>query len=143
MRAELKSLSSVDVDLRTYAPPEDAFCVEVTAEVGALGEKGADMFQFEVCSPEWLQRELQSETIVSGRHRLFMSRFSYDALEAYVLKRVRQAEGPDGHPWRRSSRGGATGSSKITKPEECPLSTPCGRANIPMASRQRSEVRDG
>jgi hypothetical protein len=95
MRAELKSLSSVDVDLRAYAPPDDAFCVGVTAEVGALGEEGADVFQFEVCSPEWLATELQSRSIVSGRHRLFMSRFSYDALEAYVLKRVAQAEGPD------------------------------------------------
>lgn len=95
MRAELKSLSSVDVDLRTYAPSDDDFCVGVTAEIGALGEEGADLFEFQVCSPEWLQTELHSTAVVSGRHRLFMGRFSYDALEAYVLKRVRQAEGPD------------------------------------------------
>ncbi len=95
MRAELKSLSSVDVDLRAYAPPDDAFFVWVTAEVGILGEDGADMFQFEVCSREWLATQLQSESIVSGRHRLFMSHFSYDALEAYVTKRVAEAEGPD------------------------------------------------
>jgi hypothetical protein len=95
MRAELKSLSSVDVELRTYAPPDESFCIQVTAEIGALGGKGADMFQFEVCSPAWLERELQSNTVISGRHRLFMSSFSYNALEAYVVKRVQQAEGPD------------------------------------------------
>lgn len=95
MRAELKSLSSVDVDLRTYVPPSDAFCFSVTAEVGALGGEGADLFQFKVCSPEWLERMLQSDSIVSGRHHFFMNSFNYDALEAYVLKRVRQAEGPD------------------------------------------------
>jgi hypothetical protein len=95
MRAELKLLSSVDVELRTYAPPDESFCIQVTAEIGALGGRGAEIFLFEVCSPAWLERELQSDTVISGRRRLFMSSFSYDILEAYVLKRVRQAEGPD------------------------------------------------
>ncbi|MCG6120233.1 MAG: immunity 8 family protein [Blastomonas sp.] len=95
MRAELKSLSSVDVDLETYRPHDEAFCIEVTAEIGPLGEIGAEMFQFRVCSPGWLAKELESDAIVSGRHRFFMSQFRYDALEAYVLKRVRQAEGSD------------------------------------------------
>ena len=95
MRAELKSLSSLDVVLETYAPPDDAFCIGVVADVGPLGERGAEMFQFEVCSPAWLEKELQSDNVVLGRHRLFMSNFSYNALETYVLKRVQQAEGPD------------------------------------------------
>ena len=95
MRAELKSLSSVDVDLATYAPQDEAFCIEVTAEIGPLGESGAEMFQFQVCSPGWLSLKLESDAIVSGRHRFFMSRYNYEALEAYVLKRVRQAEGAD------------------------------------------------
>lgn len=95
MRAELKSLSSVDVDLATYAPHDEAFCIAVTAEIGAIGEIGADMFQFQVCSPGWLSKELETDLIVSGRHRFFMSQYNYEALEAYVLKRVRQAEGAD------------------------------------------------
>jgi hypothetical protein len=95
MRAELKALTSVDVDLRSYIPPDDAFCLAVTAEIGALGERGADNFQFDVCSPSWLEEALQADAVVSGRHKLFMSRYNYDALERYVLKRVHQAEGPD------------------------------------------------
>ena len=95
MRAELRSLYSVDVDIRTYIPAEDAFCIGVTAEIGAVGEKGADNFEIEVCSPKWLDAALRDEAVVSGRHRLFMSGFNYGALEAYVLKRVQQAEGPD------------------------------------------------
>lgn len=95
MRAELRSLNSVHVDLKAYVPDDAAFCIQVTAEVGPLGGEGAELFQFEVCSPEWLEIRLQSDSIVSGRHRFFMAGFNYDILEAYVLKRVRQAEGPD------------------------------------------------
>lgn len=95
MRAKLKSLSSLDVDLATFAPDDEAFCIAVIAEIGPLGESGAEIFQFQVCSPGWLSIELESDAIVSGRHRFFMKRYNYDALEAYVMKRVRQAEGAD------------------------------------------------
>ena len=95
MRAELKSLDSVDVDLRSYVPEHEAFCVTVIARIGAVGDVGADNFNFDVCSPQWLATEFASFDVVSGRHKLFMSNFNFDALEAYVTKRVRQAEGPD------------------------------------------------
>jgi hypothetical protein len=95
MRAELKALESVDVDLRSYVPEEEAFCISVTAKIGAIGEAGADNFDFDVCSPQWLEVALQGEKVISGRHKLFMTGFSLAALEAYVTKRVRQAEGLD------------------------------------------------
>ena len=95
MRAELRALGSVDVDLRSYVPEEEAFCITVTAEIGAVGEAGADNFDFDVCSPQWLEAALQNDMVVSGRHKLFMSGFNLAALEAYVAKRVRQADGPD------------------------------------------------
>lgn len=55
MRAELRALASVDVDLRSYIPEEEAFCITITAEIGAVGEAGADNFDFEVCYPQWLE----------------------------------------------------------------------------------------
>jgi len=33
--------------------------------------------------------------MVSGRFRLFMARFDYDAVERYVAKRIAQATGAD------------------------------------------------
>jgi hypothetical protein len=95
MRAELKSLDSLDVDLRSHVPDDEDFCISVTAQIGTIGGHGADCFDFEVCSPKWLELALETDTVVSGRHKLFMSTFSYEALEAYVVKRVHQAEGPD------------------------------------------------
>jgi hypothetical protein len=95
MRAELKALDSVDVDLRSYVPEDEAFCISITAHIGAVGESGVDAFRFDVCSPQWLEAALQTDAVISGRHTLFMDGFRLGALEAYVVKRVRQAEGPD------------------------------------------------
>ncbi len=95
MRAELRALNCVHEDLRTYFPADEAFCITVTAEIGRLGGQGADNFDFDVCSPQWLEAALETDKVVSGRHKLFMIGFDLSALEAYVVKRVRQAEGPD------------------------------------------------
>lgn len=95
MRAELRALESVDADLRSYRPEAEAFCITVTAEIGAVGETGANNFNFDVCSPQWLEAALESDEVISGRHKLFMAGFYLARLEAYVVKRVRQAEGPN------------------------------------------------
>ena len=62
-------------------------------QIGELGGEGSDNFEIEVCSPQWLERPVDRDKVVSGRNRLFMDGFNFDALESYVLKRVRQAEG--------------------------------------------------
>ncbi|WP_344695307.1 Imm8 family immunity protein [Sphingomonas rosea] len=95
MRAELKGIHSVDAELESYVPDNDAFCVLVTAQIGTLGSKEADNFNFYVCSPQWLSLQLETDKVVSGRHHFFMSEFDLASLEAYVVKRVRQAEGAD------------------------------------------------
>jgi hypothetical protein len=95
MKAELRSLSSLDVDLRSYVPDEEAFCITVTAQIAPVGQTAAEAFDFDVCSPRWLEACLKSESVISGRHTLFMSDFNLEVLESYILKRVHQAEGSD------------------------------------------------
>ena len=95
MRAELKAMHSIDADLRSYVPKDEAFCITVTAEIGAVGKPGADNFNFDVCSPQWLEAALETDEVISGRGKLLMTGFRLATLEAYVIKRVRQAEGPD------------------------------------------------
>lgn len=93
MRAELRSLDYFESDL--CSSDEDAFCVTVTATIGAVGGHGGDNFDFEVCSPSWLRAELEPDQVVSGQYRLIMAEFDLPTLERFVAKRVGQTEGPD------------------------------------------------
>lgn len=95
MRAELKSLTGTSVDLPSYRPEAEAFCIEVTAAVGTAEKTGADNFDFSVCSPEWLLSQLEEARIVSARRVLFMDGFNYETLEAFVRRKVEQVQGPD------------------------------------------------
>jgi len=95
LRAELKALDSPDVDLESYVPQREAFCVAVTAHIGPVGEAGAELFNFDVCSPQWLEQLLLTDTVISGRHMLFMDGFRLRDLEAYIAKKASQADGPN------------------------------------------------
>lgn len=95
MEAELRTLFSTDVDdLRSYAPGE-VFHVSLRALIGPRGAPGEESFDFDVCSPAWLGAEVEQHRLVSGRFRLFMADFDYDAIERYVLNRIAQAVGAD------------------------------------------------
>ncbi len=86
---------SIDVDdLRVYSPG-DTFCVSLRALIGASGLPGEELFDFDVCSPAWLAVEVERDVVVSGRFRLFMARFNYEAVERYVAKRIAEATGAD------------------------------------------------
>ncbi|MDP4574803.1 Imm8 family immunity protein [Qipengyuania sp. G39] len=93
MRAELRSLDYFESDLSSFE--EEAFCVNVIATIGAVGERGGDDFTFEVCSPAWLRSALETDEVVSGQYRLIMAEFDFPALERFVAKRVGQTEGSD------------------------------------------------
>ena len=93
MRAELRSLDYFESDLSSFEG--EAFCVIVTATIGAFGERGGDDFTFEVCSPAWLRSALKTDEVVSGQYRLIMAEFDFPALERFVAKRAGQTEGPD------------------------------------------------
>ena len=93
MRAELRSLDYFEADLESFEG--EAFHITVTATIGPVGEQGADNFDFDVCSPEWLRVQLESDHVVSGRYMLIMADFDLPTLQRFVEKRVRQAEGSD------------------------------------------------
>jgi hypothetical protein len=76
MQAELNGLYTITHDdLREVRPENAAFCIDVRALVGAVGTGGEESFGFEVCSPLWLEQELESDHVVSGRYRLIMKDF--------------------------------------------------------------------
>src|SRR6266545_838987 len=82
MRAELKRLHSPDVfDLRTFVPMDpERFSLFVQAMVGPAGEDSAESFDLIVCTPGWLQQQVESSGPVLGLHHLVVVRYDYDDL---------------------------------------------------------------
>ena len=96
VQPELRSLTGQwDEDLDELKPVSGSFSHTLRAEIGARGEKGSDAFEFDVCSPEWLENELSSHPIIPGGARLITNRFDPGAVEDYVRKRLLHANGPD------------------------------------------------
>jgi len=94
MEAELRSLSTQDGEFLANVRADDgAFCITVRAEIGSRGSRGADLFDFDVCSPSWLDAELDRYKTLPGGKRLFMREFNANAVEEYVRKRILHATG--------------------------------------------------
>jgi hypothetical protein len=100
IRAELRFLSSTgNADpLETYRP-EPPFGFGIHAIVGPLGSLGEESFGFMVCTPDWFASEhlRVRNSVVSGRHFIFVSEFNYPALEKFVRDYCASCEGES---WR-------------------------------------------
>nr|WP_082049244.1 Imm8 family immunity protein [Sphingomonas melonis] len=96
MIAELRALLTLEHEpLESIRPRGDAFCVSIRALVGPAGAPGEESFDFNVCSPAWLDQELNSHAIVEGRLLLIARSFDPQRIEDYVRKRIAQASGDD------------------------------------------------
>lgn len=96
LQPELRSLTGrLGEDLDQLRPVCGSFCHALRAEVGVKGEEGADGFEFYVCSPEWLQMELENNSLLPGRSRLIANRFEPQAVKQYVITQLHHAKGAD------------------------------------------------
>ena len=94
VRASLRRLHSPDAwDLKTFQPDDPLdFCILVQAMLGPVDGPGEDSFNFVLCTPQWIARELERDDIVWGRARLIVSHYSYQALETTVLTLCQRTE---------------------------------------------------
>lgn len=96
MNAELRALLTIQHDpIDAVKPPSDAFCVSLRALIGVAGSQGEESFDFDVCSPAWLDAELEHHAIISGRFLLIVRNFDPRRIEEYVRKRIAQASGDE------------------------------------------------
>lgn len=92
MRVEIKDIDSTDIeDLKNYRPTGE-FYFHVDIDVGAQNEKGSELFQVKVCSPEWLKNN-RADDVVNGRGMMIMNEFHFEKFENFIQKTMGIIEG--------------------------------------------------
>ena len=97
VRASLRRLYSPDApDLRSFTPSDPSdFGILVQAMIGPTNAEGEESFDFVLCTPHWIARELQTRDHRWGRATLVVSRYAYETLERAVVALCGRAEGND------------------------------------------------
>jgi hypothetical protein len=97
MLSEVKSIMCVDIfDLENYRPDDyENFSFVLTITVGIAGKEGGDLFDIDVCTPQWLL-ENQGDGFVLGKGKLIV--FKCDM--KFILGRIKRLfEGQSGNDW--------------------------------------------
>lgn len=95
MRAEIKSLYSLDIDdLSKYNPSDpESFYFLLRLIAGPESEVGEESFDIQVCTPKWLLENHKVEEIIIGRHYLIVMEYNYDRLFRFISKFCSSCEG--------------------------------------------------
>lgn len=96
MRAQLKHLHSPDIDLENYWPENEAnFGFLLEASIGIEGSDGGDIFQFMVCTPEWLKIKYSEQKSVWGSNKLIVFGYDFDVIRTEIIRYVECCTGED------------------------------------------------
>jgi hypothetical protein len=100
MQAELKSLSSSDIDERVYWPDdEDMFGFTLDATIGPKGEDAGSIFQFFVCTPKWITTKMIKRNFgdigVFGREMIIVTEYDFASIRAMIADLCSKTTGRD------------------------------------------------
>lgn len=97
IKAALRRLHSPDVwDLGSHAPDDpDRFSILVQAMIGPEGGPGEESFDFVICTPALLAKDLETRRYQFGRHYLFVNRYDPELIEQVLHELCESASGPD------------------------------------------------
>lgn len=96
MKPELKGMwvDSSEYTLENFQPEnEDVFFLLINLKIGPSDEAGADYFQFQVCTPEWLCKNQWSPEWM--RHVLLVRVYNHKEIISEVSKRIEMCDGKD------------------------------------------------
>jgi Immunity protein 8 len=93
--AEVKKIHTVEMDdLESHVPENlEKFCVSVRAMVGPRGGDGEDSFDINVCSPKWLEEQVERHGFVLGRHYLFVPEYDPAKIRKIITKHIERFTG--------------------------------------------------
>lgn len=89
MKAELKSLTSVDIDELTYWPDDEAmFAFNVDAAIGPDTDDSSNSFCFFVCTPNWILSKAINRDFgdfgVFGKHMIVVTEYDWDKIRQLI-----------------------------------------------------------
>ncbi len=93
MKAEIRHFSMAGGELSEYWPEDTGnFRIGLDATVGPVGERGAEIFSFRVCTPKWFAKN-KSENPTFARHTIFVNEYDEEAILNLVRDLVASASG--------------------------------------------------
>jgi hypothetical protein len=96
MQSKLKKIHSPDIDLANYWPEDDTnFGFLLEASIGPRDSDGADIFQFMVCSPDWIKKTKHASKLVWGQHMLIAIEYDLPAILTELERRIEMTTGSD------------------------------------------------
>lgn len=95
MRAEIKNIFSIDAgDLLTHRPTDaSSFCIPIRLVAGPENMPGEESFDFEICTPSWLQYSQQPGVVRDLRHTLLIDSYDPQRIIDYVRNYVDACSG--------------------------------------------------
>ncbi|WP_407321437.1 immunity 8 family protein [Dickeya ananatis] len=91
MKVELKALRSLEIEdsLINYWPDDPLnFGSWIRAMIGPDNQDGAESFDILICTPLWLQKELSTNKVLSGKGVLILSEYDYDEIVNFLEKQI-------------------------------------------------------
>jgi hypothetical protein len=97
--AQVKGISTWEGDHLELHVPKDQqkFCLLVRAMVGPRGGEGEESFDMNVCTPQWLEEQVEREGFVFGTHRLFVKAYDTAQIKKLITKFIERYSGDS---WR-------------------------------------------
>jgi hypothetical protein len=96
VRAELKSLTTIEHDELDTFHPNGPFGIWVRALIGPENGRGEESFDFLVCTLDWLKDNLHGDFTL-GRHYVFTRSWDYAALYTFVAHYCHTCTGSNWH----------------------------------------------
>ncbi len=87
MMAQVKAIYAELNALEDYTPEDhERFCVLLQVMVGPRNDKGEESFDIKVCSPKWLEQEVEREGFVLGMHKLIVAEYNPVQIRKVLIK---------------------------------------------------------
>lgn len=95
MRAQVHEIFSLDIDdLVTWRPPDpECFSLSLRFVAGPENGEGGESFDLVVCTPGWLEANIEPDSVFDCRHHLVVRRFDLDRLVAFIRGYVNSCTG--------------------------------------------------
>lgn len=97
--AQVRRISTWEGDDLELHRPQDSenFSILVRAMVGPRGGEGEESFDMNVCTPQWLEEQVEREGFVLGTHRLFVRTYDTAQIKKLITKFIERYSGDS---WR-------------------------------------------